>query len=242
MYEQVLRRNTSASPNLIAHRGFAVRAPQNSLPAFQAAGELGFWAIETDVRKTADGVLVCCHNATVDAMYEGSGAVASMDWEALRRLRFRTERSRGCAHPGAMPTFREYLSVCKEYGSIPFIETKTDDIADVLEAAGEFFREDEFIISSIDFSHLQSVREVSGRVFIHHIFSSLEKMRQLSQMGPAGLSYNCPDWHDCPPNLLEETHRSGVRVCLRAGDTAQAVSDMIRLGLDYIPTNCVSAL
>ena len=44
---------------LIAHRGYAVHAPQNSLEAFETAGRLGYWAIETDVHKTLDGVLVC---------------------------------------------------------------------------------------------------------------------------------------------------------------------------------------
>ena len=56
---------------LIAHRGYAVHAPQNSLEAFEAAGKLGYWAIETDVHKTKDGVLVCNHDATVDHMFNG---------------------------------------------------------------------------------------------------------------------------------------------------------------------------
>ena len=62
---------------LIAHRGYAIHAPQNSAEAFEAAGRLGFWAIETDVRRTLDGVLVCCHDATVDSMFCGSGEISA---------------------------------------------------------------------------------------------------------------------------------------------------------------------
>ena len=68
---------------LIAHRGYAIHAPQNSAEAFEAAGRLGFWAIETDVRRTLDGVLVCCHDATVDSMFCGSGEISALPWDAL---------------------------------------------------------------------------------------------------------------------------------------------------------------
>lgn len=242
MHEQILRPNTIAAPKLIAHRGFAVHAPQNSLPAFEEAGKLGFWAIETDVRKTADGQLVCCHDGTVDSMFCGSGEIWQMTLGQLQSLSFREEKSKGCSEPGRMPLFREYLAICKRYGCIPFIETKTTDIAEVLEAVGEFFREDEFVMSSVQFSHLEQVRKITDQVFIHHIFSDAEKMCLLSQMGNSGLSYNYPVYQDMPSELLEKTHAAGVKLCLRAGDSAQAVRDMIQMGLDYIPTNCISEI
>lgn len=237
--ERIHRANTHTAPKLIAHRGFAVSSPQNSLASFEAAGRLKYWAIETDVHKTADGVLVCCHDATVDSMFEGSGMIRERKLDDLRRLEYRAEKRRGCADPGPMPTFREYLAICKAYGCIPFIETKIADIPEVLETAGEFFREEEYVLSSVQFSHLEAVREITERVFIHHIFSDEEKMRLLGDMGNSGLSYNYPDYRSCPKELLERTRAAGVQICLRAGDTAGAVRDMIALGLDYIPTNCI---
>ena len=59
--DRIYQRQTLDQPKLIAHRGFAVSAPQNSLSAFRAAGERGFWAIETDVRAAGDGVLARRH-------------------------------------------------------------------------------------------------------------------------------------------------------------------------------------
>lgn len=238
--EKIYRANTLDAPKLIAHRGFAVSSPQNSLPAFEAAGKLNFWAIETDVRKTADGILVCCHDAAVDSMFEGSGEVRDMDLAQLQKLEFRPEKRKGCGKPGTIPTFREYLAVCKRYGSIPFIETKTEDIADVLEEAGQFFSEEQIVISSVQFSHLELVRGISDKVFIHHIFSDEEKLLRLAELGNSGLSYNYPDYRNCPAELLDKTRALGVQVCLRAGDTSEAVRDMLSLGLDYIPTNCIS--
>ena len=63
-------------------------------------------------------------------------------------------------------------------------------------------------------------------------------MIEISAMGNGGLSYNYPNPYDVPDGLIEETHKNGVKVCLRAGDNRETVERMVALGLDYIPTNC----
>src|SRR5580704_13083449 len=54
----------SSLPLVIAHRGASHDAPQNTPAAFEAAIGLGADAVELDVRRTADGVLVVHHNAS----------------------------------------------------------------------------------------------------------------------------------------------------------------------------------
>lgn len=51
-----------AGPWLVAHRGGSALAPENTFPAFDRAAALGADAIETDVRLTADGVVVVFHD------------------------------------------------------------------------------------------------------------------------------------------------------------------------------------
>ena len=216
---------------LIAHRGYTPAAPQNSLPAFMEAGKRNYWAIETDVHRTADGHLVCIHNKTVDSTYNGSGAVKDMTLDELMALE-RVEIS-GLK----LPLFSGHLAICKQYGAVPFIETKSDDIREALEEAAKFFEPDEIVMSSGTFSHLEMVRELTDKVFAHHIFSDEEHMKKLSQMGLAGLSYNYPNLNDVPEGLIERTHELGVCVCLRAGDSPEAVKRMVKMGLDYVPTN-----
>lgn len=50
---------------IIAHRGSSGEAPENTMYAFRKAVEDGADAIETDVRKTKDGVLIIMHDATL---------------------------------------------------------------------------------------------------------------------------------------------------------------------------------
>lgn len=82
-----------APPSLvvIAHRGGAALAPENSLLAFRQARQLGVGYLETDVRQTRDGVLVLMHDARVDRTTQGRGPVESMtaaQAEALGVARF----------------------------------------------------------------------------------------------------------------------------------------------------------
>lgn len=108
----------AGTPLLIAHRGGAGLAPENTLTAFSAAAR--DWAadmIELDVRATADGHCVVIHDAAVDRTTNGSGAVAELTLAELQQLDAgyhfspdggRTHPFRGCGV--RVPTFDEVLA------------------------------------------------------------------------------------------------------------------------------------
>src|SRR5581483_9947276 len=68
------------------HRGDQEVAPENTMAAFEAAVACGVDYIETDVHRSADGVLVIIHDDTLDRTTNGSGAVANATLEELLRL------------------------------------------------------------------------------------------------------------------------------------------------------------
>lgn len=55
----------SGRPWIVAHRGSTDDAPANTVEAFRAARRLGADAVEFDIRRTADDVVVVVHDATV---------------------------------------------------------------------------------------------------------------------------------------------------------------------------------
>lgn len=73
-------------PLVIAHRGGARLAPENTLPAFEAALAAGADVLETDARATADGVVVLIHDHTVDRTTDGEGEVAALTLAELEAL------------------------------------------------------------------------------------------------------------------------------------------------------------
>ena len=74
-----------AEPAVIAHRGLREYAPENTLPAFAAAIEVGL-SLELDVYQTSDGGLVVIHDGTVDRTTDGAGKVTQMAMADIRKL------------------------------------------------------------------------------------------------------------------------------------------------------------
>src|SRR3970040_315639 len=72
--------------DVIAHRGGAGLRPENTLAAFSHAVAIGADVLEIDVQPTADGAIVCIHDATVDRTTDGQGRVDSFTLKELRKL------------------------------------------------------------------------------------------------------------------------------------------------------------
>ncbi|HEY7614826.1 MAG TPA: glycerophosphodiester phosphodiesterase family protein, partial [Gemmatimonadales bacterium] len=71
---------------VIAHRGASAEAPENTLPAFEAATKGGADAFELDVRLTADGAPVVIHDATLDRTTDRMGPVRGLTLAELRSV------------------------------------------------------------------------------------------------------------------------------------------------------------
>ena len=71
---------------LYAHRGASAELPENTLPAFARAVEIGVDALETDVHLTRDGQLIVAHDPTAARMTGASAAWTDLDLADVRRL------------------------------------------------------------------------------------------------------------------------------------------------------------
>jgi glycerophosphoryl diester phosphodiesterase len=69
-----------------AHQGGAREGPSSTLYAIEQALAAGATAIELDVHASSDGVLVVCHDPTLDRTTNGSGRIADHSWSELELL------------------------------------------------------------------------------------------------------------------------------------------------------------
>jgi glycerophosphoryl diester phosphodiesterase len=119
---------------VIGHRGAAARAPENTLAGLRRAKQLGCQAVEFDVRLSADGALVLCHDATLDRTTTGCGRVSAQSLAELRAhdagVRF------GQAFAGErVPTLDEALLLAAELDLVVNVEIKADRGCDYATAA-----------------------------------------------------------------------------------------------------------
>ena len=109
-------------PLITGHRGASATAPENTLAAFRQAWSDGADAIEGDFRLTADGALVCIHDADTKRVTGHDLVVAACTLAELKQLDFgvwKDQRFQG----ESCPTFAEVCSTLPPAGRF-FVELK----------------------------------------------------------------------------------------------------------------------
>lgn len=72
----------------LAHRGLALEAPENTLPSFARALEMGATGIELDVRMTSDEEVVVIHDHKINRTSSGRGRIKHSTFNYLRKYDF----------------------------------------------------------------------------------------------------------------------------------------------------------
>lgn len=91
---------------MLAHRGLALEAPENTLLAFAKAVALGVTHLETDVHGSADGVSMISHDPDLKRLAGRRVRVAQLTSHELRRVRLGNGQG-FCSLADALDTFPE---------------------------------------------------------------------------------------------------------------------------------------
>ena len=95
------------SLQIVAHRGASAYAPENTLAAIQLAVQMRAKAVEVDTQLSTDGVVVLCHDLTLERYGHGARCVEQESLADLRRLDMGSWFSPHLYHGQAMLTLRE---------------------------------------------------------------------------------------------------------------------------------------
>lgn len=100
----------------IAHRGYSLHYPENTMLAFRKAVEAGCGGIELDVQMAKDGTPVIIHDETLERTTGGKGLVGDFTYRELLAL----EAGSG----ERIPSLEEYLEFAGDCGVLTNIELK----------------------------------------------------------------------------------------------------------------------
>jgi glycerophosphoryl diester phosphodiesterase len=141
-------------PLAFAHRGGSGHGPENSWRAFEHAVGLGYAYLETDVRATADGVLVTFHDKTLDRLTGRPGSISRLAHRDVAAARIDGTEPIPVLEDllGAWPDVRFNIDVKEAPAVRP--------LADVLRRTAAW---DRVCISSFSASRLRAARRALGR-------------------------------------------------------------------------------
>lgn len=234
-------------PKILAHRGANHYAPQNTMPAFLKAIELGADGVENDVHLTKDGVLVICHNYDIDQTSNGTGFISDYTLKELKKFDFGSYFSEDFAGT-QIPTLDEFLDIAGGFEIIN-IELKspkqagTDIIRKTIEAVKSFNLFDRLIISSFDDRLLVEAKEIDKNVKTGLLYEpSSEKIEAIldDTVGFAksiGADALHPFVGYVDEDYIEEAHEAGLIVNPWTVNLEKACKKLSEWGCDGIITD-----
>ena len=156
--------STTKHPLIWGHRGASGHAPENTLPAFKMAADMGADGVELDIQQTKDGVIVVCHDETIDRTSSGAGWLKDFTFEELRRLDF--SNGNAAYEDVKIPTMEEVFYLLAPTGLTINIELKTGIIfyenieEKILDLTKKMGWEDRVIYSSFNHYSVRKIKEL----------------------------------------------------------------------------------
>lgn len=226
---------------IASHRGGGATAPENTIPAIEAALAGGFGYVEVDIALTADRQPVLMHDATVDRTTDGTGRLALLTLDAVRTL------DAGAWFDSAfagtrVPLLTEFLDVLQASRGRALVELKgvwdaeavASFTADVT-ARGLSRR---IIVSSFDARTLAHVRAASETIPRLVILKRMpdDLVAAVEETGARGIVVDRRAVMK-RPEVVDELHARGLRIVVYTLNSDRQWDEVTALGVDGIVTD-----
>ena len=224
---------------LTAHRGITAVAPENSLPAYEKAVELGFYSAECDIRLTKDGHWVLLHNQDVNGRFCQMGAVEDMTLEEVRKLRFKNGSSFWAYENLGMPTLEEYLDVFVGSSTRPQIEIKSENfdmLHTILEAVEERGLTEQSIIISFDLEQLKAIRALDKDIELWYLIDKIDE-KNIAEAKELGNTWLSPNLAANDTASIQLAVDNGIGLSFWTVNTIEDAKMLYDMGVRYMETD-----
>ncbi|MFL6077928.1 MAG: glycerophosphodiester phosphodiesterase, partial [Mycobacteriales bacterium] len=228
-------------PLVIAHRGGAALAPENSMAAFRRALALGVDMLELDLHETADHRAVVAHDAVVEP-WLCRGAAVRRRWDELTTGQIEQLDCHG-APPPFLDDVLALMAADPRVGAM--IETKT-----LGEPEARTVSLTRLLVAGAVRNGLAgrvTVQSFDWRTFaVPELRASGMRMAALSSRGgdvvaarATGATVYAPDFHTvlADPGSVAAAHQIGLAVWVWTVDTPDDLRRMLAGGVDGIVTD-----
>lgn len=218
-----------------AHRGASEYAPENTLSSFYLGLLQGANGIETDVRKTKDGVPVLFHDSKLDRVTDGTGKVSEFTFSELRERKIFGNSTTGFYD--RIVTLREFLEKFSSYDIHFAIELKGADVErETIDAVKEFGMMSKTTFTSFKFEYIQRIKELDPSARIGWLVPSVSdgEAQKLLSIGGEELA---PLASLITKELMEEWRALGLGVRAWGVSSVALMKQMCDFGVDGMTVN-----
>jgi len=229
---------------VVAHRGTAGYAPENTMASFERAIQMNADYLELDIQLSKDNELVVIHDSTVDRTTNGSGAVQDFTLAQLRDLdsgswfdeKFKDQR---------IPTLGEVLALSRGKIGV-LIETKwphlypglEQKLADELVAYQMHMPTERVIVQSFDQDSVKRFHAIMPHIPIGVLVEdeailAEDKLTELAEY----VAYVNPALELVTGDAIERIHSHGMKIFPWTVRSRNVVQPLLRLGVDGVITD-----
>ena len=221
---------------ITAHRGSSRTAPENTIPAIEAAVEEMADSVEIDVQMTADGVVVLGHDASLKRVAGVNRSIASMTFEELEKLDVGSWFSSEYAGT-RIPSLSEVLELCSQKTSlnieIKYVGKNSELPEKTAEMVREYGMENQCVITSTNLSYLKRVKEALPEIRTGYIISAAYGNFYSSE----DIDFISIRSGFVTSALMQNAHEQGKAVYAWTVNTKSELERLTLLGVDGIITD-----
>jgi glycerophosphoryl diester phosphodiesterase len=224
-------------PEIVAHRGDSVNAPDNTLPAFElAALEHPAW-VELDVQQTKDGVILVSHDDDLQRVSSEKLFIHDLTYDETQQLDVGSWFSKEFSYV-RLSTLDSILKLYKDSGTRVMVEIKYTGFGDhieesVLEIINENEMHDQTLIISTHPGTLERIKELDpSMITCYTMFVAWEHIEDIPFA-----DYYTVEEGNIDPSLVENVHNAGGRIYAWTVNNQETVQYLIDCGVDGMLTD-----
>lgn len=237
-YMETIKFNDKGNVKMIAHRGLSGLEMENTVPAFEAAGALSYYGIESDVHVTKDNKFVIVHDDDLNRVADVDKIVEESTFAELRAVRLKNMDGE-IDENLYLPSLTEYLEICKKHDKQAILELKNAMTAEQVWAIAE---------------EVKTVGMIEKTTFISFASENLISLRERYQTADAQyLTEECSEeeiefmiknnldadlsWRCVTKEKVDKLHKAGLKVNTWTVNSVSVAALMKECGVDMITTN-----
>ena len=223
---------------IIGHRGAAGLRPENTLPSFQHALELGCRWLELDVHCLTDGALVVIHDEDLARTTDQQGPVAELATADIANI----DAGQGTRIPHLQEVFALVSEHAKRHGELPDytinIELKgkgtATPVAEFLGAMSSIAPA--VLVSSFDHEQLRTFRKHDQQTPVAPLFHRCQARCNdiATDLDASAINMN---WRILTPSRINTIREAGFRLYAYTVNNAVLATRLQRWGIDGIFTD-----